>query len=102
MDVKKVLEEKNVDVLRFTYVGLDGIIRSKGAHVSVVNDMIRTGIGLSKAMLSYTPMDRISPYGSFGPEDEDVFLVPDVGTLSVFPPSRWCSAISITETALGR
>ena len=87
MDVKKFLEEKNVDVLRFTYVGLDGIIRSKGAHVSVVNDMIRTGIGLSKAMLSYTPMDRISPYGSFGPEDEDVFLVPDVGTLSVFPPS---------------
>jgi len=102
MDVKKVLEEKNVDVLRFTYVGLDGIIRSKGAHVSVVNDMIRTGIGLSKAMLSYTPMDRylLTVPSGLGMRTSSLFRTWEPSQSSL--RRRWCSAISTTETALGR
>ncbi len=76
-----------MEILRFTWVGLDGVIRSKGAQVSHVEELIRTGIGVTKAMFSFTPMDIISPYGSFGPQDEDVFIVPDLSTLTVFPPS---------------
>jgi len=38
-------------------------------------------------MNNVTPMDYISPYGTFGPQDEDVFLTPDLSTLSIFPPS---------------
>mgnify|MGYP001772548371 CR=1 FL=1 len=78
---------KDVNILRFTWVGLDGVIRSKGAYIDAVEDLIKTGIGLTMAMMSFTPMDYISPYGSFGPESEDVFLTPDLSTLSVFPPS---------------
>ncbi|BCU71518.1 glutamine synthetase family protein [Stygiolobus caldivivus] len=78
---------KGVNILRFTWVGLDGIIRSKGAYIDEVDDLVKTGIGLTMAMMSFTPMDYISPYGTFGPEAEDVFLTPDLSTLSVFPPS---------------
>lgn len=85
MSIKEKL--KDVNILRFTWVGLDGMIRSKGAYVDSVDDLIKTGIGLTMAMMSFTPMDYISPYGSFGPEAEDVFLTPDLSTLSVFPPS---------------
>ncbi|MBW9142086.1 MAG: glutamine synthetase family protein [Candidatus Aramenus sp.] len=87
MSVERQLKESNVNVLRFTWVGLDGYIRSKGAYVSHVDELLRTGIGLTKAMFSFTPMDTLSPYGSFGPQDEDVFLVPDLSTLTIFPPS---------------
>ncbi|AAY81434.1 glutamine synthetase family protein [Sulfolobus acidocaldarius] len=85
--IKDKLRSYNVEILRFTWVGLDGVIRSKGAQVSHVEELIRTGIGVTKAMFSFTPMDIISPYGSFGPQDEDVFIVPDLSTLTVFPPS---------------
>lgn len=85
MSIKEKL--KDVNILRFTWVGLDGMIRSKGAYVDSVDELIKTGIGLTMAMMSFTAMDYISPYGSFGPEAEDVFLTPDLSTLSVFPPS---------------
>ncbi|MQL54452.1 glutamine synthetase family protein [Acidianus ambivalens] len=87
MQVGQELKEKGIDILRFTWVGLDGYIRAKGAYVDHVDEMVKSGIGLTKAMFSFTPMDTLSPYGSFGPEDEDVFLVPDLSTLSIFPPS---------------
>nr|WP_286188905.1 glutamine synthetase family protein [Sulfolobus sp. S-194] len=87
MSVSELLRKNNVEILRFTWVGLDGIIRSKGAYIDEVDNLIKTGIGLTMAMLSFTPMDYISPYGTFGPQDEDVFLTPDLSTLSIFPPS---------------
>jgi len=87
MSVSDLLRKNNVDILRFTWVGLDGLIRSKGAYIDSVDDTVKTGIGLTMAMTSFTPMDYISPYGTFGPQDEDVFLTPDLSTLSIFPPS---------------
>ncbi|BFH73171.1 glutamine synthetase family protein [Sulfurisphaera javensis] len=87
MSVSELLRKNNVDILRFTWVGLDGLIRSKGAYVDEVDSLVKTGIGLTMAMMSFTPMDYISPYGSFGPQDEDVFLKPDLSSLSIFPPS---------------
>jgi len=87
MDVEKLLRDKGVKILRFTWVGLDGLIRSKGAYIDYVNELLKTGIGLTMAMMSFTPMDYLSPYGTFGPQDEDVFLTPDLSTLSIFPPS---------------
>ncbi len=87
MNIEKELRDKGVEILRFTWVGLDGYIRSKGAYIDHVSELIKTGIGLTMAMMSFTPMDYISPYGSFGPQDEDVFLMPDITTFSVFPPS---------------
>ncbi|ADB88668.1 glutamine synthetase family protein [Saccharolobus islandicus] len=87
MNVEKELREKGVEILRFTWVGLDGYIRSKGAYIDHIDGLLKTGIGLTMAMMSFTPMNYISPYGTFGPQDEDVFLTPDLSTLSIFPPS---------------
>jgi len=85
--MREVLEKNGVNILRFTWVGLDGMIRSKGAYIETVDELVKTGIGLTMAMMSFTPMDYISPYGSFGPEAEDVFLTPDLSSLAIFPPS---------------
>jgi len=87
MSVSDLLRKSNVDILRFIWIGLDGLIRSKGAYIDSVDDTVKTGIGLTMAMTSFTPMDYTSPYGTFGPQDEDVFLTPDLSTLSIFPPS---------------
>ncbi len=87
MNVEKELREKGVEILRFTWVGLDGYIRSKGAYIDHIDGLLKTGIGLTMAMMSFTPMNYISPYGTFGPQDEDVFITPDLSTLSIFPPS---------------
>lgn len=87
MSIEQSLKEKGIDVLNFTWVGLDGYIRAKGAYIDYVDELLKSGIGLTKAMMSFTPMDIISPYGSFGPHDEDVFLIPDITTLSLLPPS---------------
>ncbi|BBG25160.1 glutamine synthetase family protein [Sulfuracidifex tepidarius] len=80
------LKRRGVNVVNFTWVGLDGYVRAKGAYIEHLEDMIKSGIGLTKAMFSFTPMDYISPLGSFGPQDQDVFLVPDVTTLTFTPP----------------
>ncbi|ARM75636.1 glutamine synthetase family protein [Acidianus manzaensis] len=87
MTIEQTLKDKNIEFLHFTWVGLDGYIRSKSAYVDNVDEMIKSGIGLTKAMMSFTPMDTISPYGSFGPQDEDVFLIPDISSLTIIPPS---------------
>ncbi len=80
------LKMRGVNVVNFTWIGLDGYIRAKGADVDHLKDMAKSGIGLTKAMFSFTPMDYISPFGSFGPQDQDVFLVPDPSTLVYTPP----------------
>lgn len=86
MYIEQGLKEKGIEVLNFTWVGLDGYIRAKGAYIDQVDELLKTGIGLTKAMMSFTPMDTLSPYGSFGPQDEDVFLIPDVNSLALLPP----------------
>jgi 4-aminobutyrate aminotransferase-like enzyme len=60
------LKRKGIDVVRFTWIGLDGFVRFKGAHIDHLEKMAKSGIVLTKAMFSFTSMDYISPYGSFG------------------------------------
>jgi hypothetical protein len=55
MNVEKELREKGVEILRFTWVGLDGYIRSKGAYIDHIDGLLKTGIGLTMAMMSFTP-----------------------------------------------
>ncbi|WP_338604298.1 glutamine synthetase family protein [Sulfolobus tengchongensis] len=87
MNIEKELKDKGVEILRFTWVGLDGYIRAKGVYVDHISDAIETGVALTMGIISFTPMNYVSPYGSFGPQSEDVFLIPDISTLSIFPPS---------------
>jgi len=37
-------------------------------------------------MISFTLTAYTSPYGSFGPKNEDIFLTSDLSTLSIFLP----------------
>ncbi|AWR96987.1 glutamine synthetase [Acidianus sulfidivorans JP7] len=89
MTIEQTLKDKNVDFVHFVWVGLDGYVRAKTAYIDNANDMIKSGIGLTKAMMSFTPLDTISPYGSFGPQDEDVFLIPDLSSLAIVSSSAF-------------
>jgi glutamine synthetase len=86
-DVVKRLKEAGINIVRFVYVGTDGVMRSKSAHVEHLDDMLQNGIGITKAMQSFSTLDHLVPQPAFGPEADDVFLSPDLETLAPVPYS---------------
>lgn len=84
-DVLNRLIESGVNIVRFIYVGTDGVIRAKSAHIDHLKDMIEGGIGLTKAMQSFSTLDHLVPDPAFGPQADDVFLTPDIDTIVPLP-----------------
>ncbi|MCX8202165.1 MAG: glutamine synthetase family protein, partial [Candidatus Caldarchaeum sp.] len=81
-DVLEFVRRNGLELVRFVYVGLDGVLRAKSAYVDELEDSLQNGIGLTMAMQSFTSLDTLLAEPRFGPESEDVFLVPDLGTFA--------------------
>jgi len=73
-----------VQLVRFLYCGNDGVIRGKACHTEFLPSYLRSGIGMTVAMQSFTMLDQLVPEGAFGPVGE-FRLAPDVGTFAVLP-----------------
>ena len=71
-------------LIRFLYCGNDGVIRGKACHLEFLPSYLRSGIGMTVAMQSFTMLDELAPEGSFGPVGE-FRLVPDLDTFAVLP-----------------
>lgn len=84
-EVLNKLKEAGVKVVRFIYVGTDGVIRAKSAHLDHLKEMLENGIGITKAMQSFSTLDHLVPDPAYGPQADDVFLIPDVETLVPLP-----------------
>ncbi|MEM4217092.1 MAG: glutamine synthetase family protein [Candidatus Methanomethylicaceae archaeon] len=84
-EVLNKLKDSGVNIVRFIYVGTDGVIRAKSAHIDHLKDMAKNGIGLTKAMQSFSTLDHLVPEPAFGPQADDVFLTPDIETLVPLP-----------------
>jgi len=76
------IKQYNIQIVRFIYVGLDGVLRAKASYVDELEDHLNFGIGLTMAMQSFTSLDTLLSEPRFGPESEDVFLVPDLETFA--------------------
>lgn len=74
----------DVQLIRFLYCGNDGVIRGKACHVGVLPSWLRSGIGMTVAMQSFTMLDELVPEGAFGPAGE-FRLMPDPATFAVLP-----------------
>jgi glutamine synthetase len=71
-------------LIRFLYCGNDGVIRGKACHAEFLASYLRSGIGMTVAMQSFTMLDQLVPEGSFGPVGE-FRLIPDLDTFAVLP-----------------
>ena len=84
-DVVSEAKRHGIKIVKFVYVGLDGILRAKASYIDSLETHLRDGIGLTMAMQSFTALDTLIAEPRFGPESEDVYLVPDLETFSPVP-----------------
>jgi len=84
-DVVSEARRRGIKVVKFVYVGLDGVLRAKASYIDSLQDHLEEGIGLTMAMQSFTPLDTLLASPRFGPEAEDVYLVPDPETFAPIP-----------------
>lgn len=83
--VANVLKQAHdLQLVRFLYCDLGGVIRGKTTHVDHLASRMESGIGLVKGMISMTSLDFLAPGATFGPVGE-VRLIPDPGTFVRLP-----------------
>jgi len=89
MDIDNIVQQaKDADVqlVRFIYCDNSGVIRGKATHVDHLSGRMKSGIGLTVAMQSFTSSESIAPGAGFGPVGE-IRLVPDPETFTILPYS---------------
>lgn len=77
-------QARDLQLARFLYCDLGGIIRGKATHVRHLEARMAGGIGLVKGMISMTSLDFLAPNAAFGPVGE-VRLIPDAETFVRLP-----------------
>lgn len=77
-------QTRDLQLVRFLYCDLGGVIRGKSTHVNHLKSRIGSGIGLVKGMISMTSLDFLAPNATFGPVGE-VRLIPDPNTFVRLP-----------------
>lgn len=78
------LDTTGLQLVRFLYCDLGGVIRGKSTHVDHLASRRASGIGLVKGMISMTSLDFLAPNAAFGPVGE-VRLIPDPATYTRLP-----------------
>ncbi len=82
---KNILKQtRDLQLVRFLYCDLGGIIRGKATYVEHLESRMTSGIGLVKGMIAMTSLDFLAPGASFGPVGE-VRLIPDASTFTRLP-----------------
>lgn len=81
---KLLKQTRDLQLARFLYCDLGGIIRGKATHVAQLETRMTSGIGLVKGMIAMTSLDFLAPGASFGPVGE-VRLIPDANTFTRLP-----------------
>jgi glutamine synthetase len=78
------IKKAHITLVRFQWLGTDLVLKAMVTHVNYLEDAIKTGIGITKAVQSSTPWDSLAPRG-FGPESGEYKIIPDLETFSVLP-----------------
>jgi glutamine synthetase len=102
VDAREVLERADADglrLVRFLWCGTDGTIRAKATSVEGLADRMRSGIGVTVAMLAMNALDQLQPVEGMGPVGE-VRLVPDPATFRVLPYARRTGAMLVDHMTL--
>jgi glutamine synthetase len=95
-DVKRFLEEGDIELVRLEIPDIDGLLRGKWVSTPKFIQSMRKGIGISNIILGYDISDV--PYAPLSPNDDsellptwklgpyaDIYMVPNLGTLRKLP-----------------
>jgi len=83
--MRKQLEEAGVQWVRILWCDHANVIRAKAAHVSLMDEGLPQGVGISVAQQALPVMyDAVAPNSGLGPVGE-AQLVPDWSTLKLLP-----------------
>jgi glutamine synthetase len=83
-DMVALCRESGVRLVRFLYCDNGGVIRGKAVHVDRLAARLRTGVGITTAMLAMNSLDQLQDVEGMGPVGE-VRLVADPQTFTVLP-----------------
>ena len=87
MDLDTILglvEENNIQLIRFLYCDTSSIIRGKASYVTGLGSRFHSGIGLVKGMMAMNMMDEMQTDTGYGATGE-IRLVPDPDTFRILP-----------------
>lgn len=83
-DVIETAEAAGVELVRTLFVNNTGIPRGRVHDRSDLPSVLESGSNVTRAMQSFTTLDRLAPNGTYGPVGE-VRIVPDPETFTVLP-----------------
>ncbi|MEB3860414.1 MAG: glutamine synthetase family protein [Desulfurococcales archaeon] len=96
-EIKRMLGEKGVKLVRYLYVDLDNMIRGRVSKVESLEGDLEGGLTLAKIMQSgFSITDLVSPGTIYGPRGE-VTLRPDPSTLVVLPYAESTAAMIVDQ-----
>lgn len=83
-EILETASKFGINLVRFLYVDLCGVIRGKSTSLPRLKDRLDTGIGLVKGMMAMNSLDKMQTDTGFGPVGE-VRMVPALDTFVVLP-----------------
>ncbi|MEM2922661.1 MAG: hypothetical protein QXF26_10155, partial [Candidatus Bathyarchaeia archaeon] len=57
------IKKARITLVRFQWLGTDLVLKAMVTHANYLEDAIKTGIGITKAVQSSTPWDSLAPNG---------------------------------------
>jgi glutamine synthetase len=98
-EVVRRADDAGLRLVRFLWCGNDGTVRAKATAVRLLEDRIRTGIGVTVAMQAMNGLDQLQPVEGMGPVGE-IRLVPDPATFRVLPYAPRLGAMLVDHVQL--
>ncbi len=83
-EILKIIEAENINLIRYVYVGFDGISRGRVGLKDDILSTLEVGMEISKGVQAFNNLDHLIPDGRYGPVGE-VRLIPDPETFTVLP-----------------
>lgn len=83
-EILKIIEEKNINLIRCVFVGFDGISRGRVVLAKDILSSLENGAGISESVQAFNALDHLIPDGRYSPVGE-VWMIPDMETFTVLP-----------------
>jgi glutamine synthetase len=83
-NILKLVQDYNIDLVRFLYCDSSNIIRGKASGREGLQGRLNSGIGLVKGMMAMNMLDQMQSDTGYGTTGE-VRLIPDLSTFRILP-----------------
>jgi len=81
----ETIEKEKIRIIRFVWIGNDGLIRAKASTKKHLKSHIKRGIGVGKSMQSINALDHMIGEGTFTAASKEFQIYPDLRTFKILP-----------------